>query len=211
MIKKYKLFLEYFNVDKQLNPHFVLEEFKTLTSFKERLRYCKDTLKYIGAGSSRIVFQLDGKAVLKLARSKKGLEQNYNECNHIGKTYYESIISKVYDKAEEEEWIVSELARKTSKKEFKTFLGFDFDLYSKYLLYRIAEHNPQVYKGVSYEHLLTPKEIEFFNNDDFTEEMISFAFDFDIAQGDLGRINSYGVVNRDGDYKIVLVDYGCTN
>jgi hypothetical protein len=195
---------------------FNMDDFKNLKSFKERIKYCNFYLERIGGGSSRRVYKLTENTVLKLAKNTSGLEQNYNEVSNFV-SFYDSIISKVYDSDKvNNEWIVSELVKKTNIKQFEKLTGFNFDKYGKYLSINAIKNNPQKYKGYSYKDLLTPEEINMFDKDEhennniknFITLMVTFMLDFDLDVGDLIKINSYGVVNR-GDFdRIVLIDYG---
>jgi hypothetical protein len=42
-------------------------------------------------------------------------------------------------------------------------------------------------------------------------ELFSFIGNYAVPVGDLERLSSYGVVKRDGQDKIVLIDYGLTH
>ena len=55
---------------------FDVEQFKELKTFRERLQYCKERLKKLGAGTGRIAYQIDDGTVLKLAKNAKGVAQN---------------------------------------------------------------------------------------------------------------------------------------
>lgn len=55
---------------------FNFDEFKSLKSFAQRVRYCDEHLQKLGSGSSRIVYVVDNDKVLKLAKNKKGLAVN---------------------------------------------------------------------------------------------------------------------------------------
>ena len=67
----YENLLSEFGVDPEMNPHFDLEQFRTLKSFNQRIQYCNKTLKRLSSGSSRIVYQIDNARVIKLAQNKK--------------------------------------------------------------------------------------------------------------------------------------------
>jgi hypothetical protein len=46
---------------------------------------------------------------------------------------------------------------------------------------------------------------------EFTYRMLSFMGDYDIPVGDLARLSTYGLVKRDGQDAIVMIDYGLTH
>ena len=53
--------------------NFDLRYFSTIPTFKERERYCRERLKFLGGGSSRIAFQVDNEKVLKIAKTQRVL------------------------------------------------------------------------------------------------------------------------------------------
>ena len=58
-------------------PSFSTAMLSQLSSFNQQVQYCTEQLgSPIGNGSSRTVFQIDDKRVLKLAKNSKGLDQN---------------------------------------------------------------------------------------------------------------------------------------
>lgn len=85
----HKLIESYLEEDYPTN--FDLDEFSKLTSFNKRIQYCKERLKRISSGSSRIVYMVDDTKVLKIAKNQKGLAQIEVEAdwvnNHILITY----------------------------------------------------------------------------------------------------------------------------
>ena len=72
-------------IDEMAYPvSFNMAEFKMLTTFVERIRYCQTRLQRISSGSARIVYKIDNEKVLKLAKNRKGIAQNEAE----GGDYY---------------------------------------------------------------------------------------------------------------------------
>ena len=60
---------------------FNMDEFKGIRSFADRVKYCENRLKKLGAGTSRRVYQIDNEKCLKLAKNRKGIAQNIEEIN----------------------------------------------------------------------------------------------------------------------------------
>ena len=81
--KKIYLTEEQFNYLKEMAypTSFNMEEFKSIRSFADRVKYCEQRLKKLGAGSSRRVYQIDNEKCLKLAKNGKGIGQNIEEIN----------------------------------------------------------------------------------------------------------------------------------
>ena len=88
---------------------FNMEEFKTLTTFAQRIKYCSARLPRIGAGSSRIVFQIDDEKCLKLAKNQKGIAQN--EAEDDGYVQSLDFVAKVYEVHPQYHWLEMQFHR----------------------------------------------------------------------------------------------------
>ena len=189
---------------------FNISSLKELKSFKQRLDYCAGHLQRLGSGSSRIVFKIDDGTVLKLAKNRKGVSQNNTESDYTIQSHYGGVIAKIKNYCDDDLWIVCELARKVKKEDFKNLAGVSYEIFDEYMNMRIME---DIRKSRTYEigHSLTPEQIEFCNNNEFICEILDLMANYSLAGGDLTRLSSYGVVNRDGDNTLVLVDYGATD
>ena len=108
-----KAFINQLNNNSELEEmaypsNFDLDYFKKLNSFNKKIQYCKQMLEYVGGGSSRMVFKIDNDKCLKLAKNKKGLEQNYTESDWSLQNYY-SVTARIYDYDERiKEWAEGE-------------------------------------------------------------------------------------------------------
>ena len=94
---------------------FNMEEFKSIRSFADRLRYCENRLKKLGAGTSRRVYQIDNEKCLKLAKNRKGIAQNIEEINLGNDMYAGGCFAKVYDYDQNGLFVEMELARKAKE------------------------------------------------------------------------------------------------
>lgn len=182
-----------------------VDVFKSLKSFSQRVVYCHQHLQRISSGSSRIVYKIDEDKVLKLAKNRKGIEQNENEYQWRNDGYYHYILGNIIDGSKDGTWIEMELAQKISPNTFKKFMGVSFNTYSEFIR-RIKDNKTK-------EDLLrymTDEEYEKLNEDEFTNKVINFINDGDFPVGDYCRLSSYGMVNREGVPTLVLIDYGIT-
>jgi len=193
------------------------EYFKSLRSFAKRVNYCNQTLNRLGSGSSRIVYQIDDKTVLKLAKNSKGVAQNEREINMGTSNYYQSmdLFAEVYEYDENALWLEMQLARPAKKSDFKRIVGYDFSVICDYVqyvanlyLYRnkqrgINQSNKEFFESEVFEENY---EYSFFNSlyDFLANEQIE-------AIGDFQRLSSYGVVQDNDGEKIVLIDYGLSD
>lgn len=177
------------------------EELSKMDKFAKRIRFVSEKYPKIASGSSRVVFDINDKFVLKLAKNEKGIAQNETENDWVLQSSYESIIAPIYKSADDGTWLVSFKAKKMTKSLFKAILGYSFDDFGRWLIYYYYEHNPNRYIRPSpvnqeLEELISASEFGF--------EIKNLMLDFDMPYGDLVRISSYGELGG----RVVLVDYG---
>lgn len=194
---------------------FNMEEFKSIRSFADRVKYCENRLKKLGAGTSRRVYQIDNEKCLKLAKNRKGIAQNIEEINLGNDMYAGSCFAKVYDYDSNGLFVEMELARRAKESDFERLVGIPFDVYCDIIVRTAANYLPSnnqsrnwINKSMedSYEYVMD-------NIDDFEfiSEVIDYMGNFQVkAYGDLQRLSSYGVVRRDGQEEMVIVDFGLT-
>lgn len=191
-------------MDEDYPTSWNIEYFKSLKTFKDRINYCQEHLKRISSGTSRIVYMIDEQKVLKLAKNNKGILQNEIEIEHSGYYDLEDIVAKVFEYHDKGLWVEMELARKLTPKKFMEIMGFAFDDYA--ITLRIVDDE---YKGKK-SYLSKPKDYEAIIDHSFVNDVTSYMHGYDSPVGDLARMTSYGVVNRNGKDVVVLIDYGLT-
>lgn len=189
-----------------------LEVFKTIKSFSGRVKYCEQHLQRLSSGSSRIVYQIDDEKVLKLAKNQKGIAQNQNESDY----YLQSneLFAKVFDVDDNGLWIEMELARKAKPSDFKKIIGYDFETIKAFIAWYANGYS-------RHQHIINQKYINIFDSEEFNEGFNNYNIFYDIEDylgnytiesiGDLQRISSWGVVKRDGEDALVLIDFGLTD
>ena len=189
-------------------PSFSLEELSNLKSFKDKVRYCVANLgKPIGNGSSRQVFQIDDEKILKLAKNNKGLAQNQYEGQD---DYYKEdmlIFPKVYDKADDFSWIVSEYVLPAKNQDFIHCLGMSFDEFRSIVAALEKQHkysnSYRFVRPISKEELW-----DYCDNNKFISELNDYIGSYDIGVGDLYCLSTYGLAMRNGQPSIVILDSG---
>ena len=143
--------------------------------------------------------------VLKLAKNTKGIAQCETEIQWGQDYYFASILAQTLDSHPDGLWVEMELARRVKASDFKKLYGFDFVSFGMYLRNKQAENKGQrSIFGVEEDELI---KIE---DSDFVHEIVDFMMNADSPAGDLARLNSYGLVNREGKDVIVLIDFGLT-
>jgi len=184
-------------------PKF-LEGFNQIRSFKGRMDFANEHLQRIGSGSGRVVYDIDGEKVFKLAKNAKGIAQNEAEA---GVGYYADtlhVVTEIFDSADDNSWLVSEQAKMVNEKRIKELTGIPSlnDLY--YFLRNTVDQNKGGRKMFGQD-----KEVEeFFWENEFASDLITFVVNYGQTPGDMGRPSTYGEVLRDGQPTIVLTDYG---
>jgi hypothetical protein len=187
--------------------NFDLEEFSKLTSFKKRIQYCQERLKRISSGSARIVYMVDDTKVLKIAKNEKGLNQNDVEVSYSNYHDIKDITAQVFAYDNNDLWVEMELARKVTPKIFESIVGFSFDDYCEALDKYFERVNPQ--RARTRSNIDQEKYDAMWENE-FIYDIFTFIGAYETPVGDLKRLNSYGLVKRNGEDTIVLIDYGIT-
>jgi hypothetical protein len=193
-------------MDEDYPSSFDMEHFKSLRKYSERVKYCDQHLQKISSGSARIVYIIDNEKVLKLAKNEKGVAQCEVEIQWGNDSYFGGILAKTLDSHPDGLWVEMELARKVKKSDFKTLAGFNFDDLNTYL--RNAE---QQMKGRRPMFSIDQNVQEAMEQNEFVVELVDLMNSMDAPAGDMTRLNSYGIVKRNGHDTIVLIDFGLTN
>jgi hypothetical protein len=182
-------------------PGFDLERFLRMPSFRQQVYYANTNLKRISSGSSRIVYEIDDYRVLKLAKNSKGLAQNKLESNEYINSDYPDIIAKVLETDRNFKWLISERSKKVTKSRFKKIVGVGIEEFSIYLMLKTDKHRN---RSRMFRPTVDADDIEILNNDEFTQRLLDFIFNYNMADGDFGRKANLGEI----DGRLVLVDYG---
>jgi hypothetical protein len=100
-----------------------------------------------------------------------------------------------------------ELARRVSPKLFQQITGMDFQNYSHALRYYDDQHNGGKHRMIS---MSKPDNYDDLWENEFCSEVFNLMGSYDLPVGDLCKLSTYGVVNRNGQDVIVMIDYGLT-
>ena len=181
-----------------------LDEFEEIKSFAGKIKYADQNLQRIGSGSGRVVYDIDGEKVFKIAKNTKGVAQNEAEESAARYKDYDDILTNVYESANDDSWIIAEKAKKVNEKRIKELTGIlslnDLHMY-------LRNFDSQNHGGRKIFGLDANIEDEL-NNNEFVQRLINFSTDYSQHTGDYGRPSTYGEVMREGSPSIVLTDYG---
>ena len=101
----------------------LLDEFEELQSFNKKMQFANQHFQRIGSGSGRIVYDIDGTKVFKLAKNAKGVAQNDAEINIGSYQDTQHIVTKVLESNNNGSWIVAEKAKKVNEARIKQLTG----------------------------------------------------------------------------------------
>lgn len=192
------------NLNEDYPSNWDVEYFKTLKSFNDRIKYCKENLQQIGSGTSRIAYKINEQKVLKLAKNKKGIAQNRVEVGFSNDSYFNTIVAEILNYDDDFLWVEMELARKVTPTIFKNISGFEFEDFADAINYYY--HDSQ---GKSTFDLHIPNNYDEMWENDFVYNYFNVIGGYShLPIGDFLRLSSYGLVKRDYGDDIVLVDYG---
>jgi mRNA-degrading endonuclease RelE of RelBE toxin-antitoxin system len=187
--------------------NFSMEEFNAIKSYRGKMKYASERLKRLGAGSSRVVYQIDDKKVLKLAKNEKGLAQNNVETD--GYLAQQDITANTFNYDEQHDrpyWVEMELAipLNRQKKRFKELTGFSHED-----IYKLLNHIGKHYKWPENDNLTGHNDL---SENEFLNSIYEIAMTMDMPlPGDFAQTSSWGEVKRDGKSVPVLIDFGFTN
>lgn len=181
---------------------FDLNEFKSLKSFNARKKYADQRLQKIGKGSSRIVYKIDDNTVMKMAFNDKGVAQNQVEGDYGLHRMYPDILPDLIDSDDDNLWIIKQFAHKITQSEFKQKTGIKFSDFGDTIRYELNRaHGTRNYfsKPLKFDEVI---------DDEFVQEVLDMAINFDLLPGDLEKISSFGKIDNKKDP--VLTDVGLT-
>lgn len=192
-------------------PQFNLQTLDSLKSFKKRLDYCKQMLgPTFGSGSSRIIFEIDDEKVLKLAKNQKGIAQNEFEDDTAR---YSSCVVKVFECSNDYTWLVEENCIPAKEDDFERILGLPFETYCdlvRFYYNRYCRNGKQTHLYTMSSDEADKMIDEIYEQDEygFIPTLFDLMGTYQLPFGDLTRISTYGMVKRDGDTEIVVIDSG---
>jgi len=192
--------------------NFSTEVLNGIGDIKEKVKYCIQHLgDYIGAGSSRVVFQIDDEKVFKLAYNDAGVEQNIEECKWANGEY--SIFPKIYDYDAKGNWIISEFVLPAKKEDFDYFLK----KYNKAPWIRQWSEFVEFIWSLDaiqkkYDwRIYNDDKIEVLRKNRLFDEVYDYVMSNNVPIGDLTVINNWGLAKRNGDAMPVILDAGWRN
>lgn len=171
---------------------FNINTFSKLTDGQEIVDYAAAFLERLGKGSSRIAFVYSGKYALKVARSKAGIAQNNAEIEIATNPAAKKFVASIYKASPDGMWIISDIVRKATAREFMKFAGCSAMFLTRYL--EQVQH-----LGIDKGFIKAPSKI--------ARQIAEMMIATNLVPGDIGRTNHWGVT---ADGRFVILDYGFT-
>lgn len=178
------------------------------SSFKARLAYAKKMAQRLGAGSSRVAFEIEYQGrptILKLAKNKKGLSQNEEEVNILNDYYIRNLEITIplidYDERHvQPQWIHTEKAEKMTPTKFQEFFGVDAKTVLRFSEYHIYG-KPPLYRDTYIElgKILLENE--------YVQKLTELIMNTFIIPDDLTRLENWGIYKNHP----VVIDLGFTD
>lgn len=181
---------------------FNLKTFSELNNYKERMVYCGEFLRKLGMGSSRTVYEINDKQVLKIAKNVVGMEQNETEANALIQQQFSDVVTYCYEAHQNFLWVVMERAQPMKPTLFKQLSGLSWKDFQHYMHYSngVTNKNSKMYID---EGLLEECDASV-----LAQRVVKLCSERSINMLDVAKLNSWGMVERKGIPVLVLVDYG---
>lgn len=205
----------------QRSSKFDIRAFKALGDLDDMLTYADRFLEEIAEGSSRRVYVLSARKVLKIAAGKKraGIAQNAAEADASTHPGVNKVVAKVLDADKDHLWLISELVRPLgSKQEFKKLTGFSLQAFQAAIDAKFQGSSkpgagdwPTGPSTLSFDSGSMDDQLDDFEraeSSDMVASVVAFIEATGAAPGDIKKLDSWGQ-NPTGN--VVLLDYGATN
>jgi TP901 family phage tail tape measure protein len=109
-----------FNTD--LDYQSIISELHRLSP-SQRLKFAKSNFRKLGKGSSRIAYDIGGRA-LKLPLNEAGIAQNRVETDpYMFSSFSRPVLPTIFDEGPDDEFLTMQLAQKFNDKKFKNLVG----------------------------------------------------------------------------------------
>lgn len=190
-------------LNEAMGNDFSFKELSSKGTFSEMMEYAEEHLgEPEGKGSSRAVFMLNDQLCLKVAMNRFGVEQNRKEWERADPKY--DVLTRVHGHDSEFGYIVSEYALPLESDDIEKILGispFAFSFFVNMLI--------QIKNG----RKLPPEDMQTIQTlitkgDKLYWQMYDYIWHNDEDTGDIAKPDNLGIVNRDGETQVVILDSG---
>jgi hypothetical protein len=180
---------------------FNMDQFKAEQGLDQKMRYLQSTLKQIGEGSSRTVFQLDNEFVIKMAKNPAGVGQNKAEATVCTIDKGLELFAKVAEPGQGYEWLKSEFAAPISEEQFQQFTSIPWKTFT---LAMFAAFPEKIKSGQASSQ--SQQALQSLANNQWFKRVLNVMKGCKYEPGDMTKLDSWGTVNG----RAVVVDSGFT-
>jgi hypothetical protein len=176
------------------NKYPVLHEISSAKSFDDRVAIGEKHFEKLGEGSSRTIFRMNEKLVLKIAHNDRGIVQNEAE---MKPAMQRPCTNHVLAADSQGKWVIVRFTENITKEQFKKLVGVSFDSFMNGLFYVFNNESRDFNEPKNYEEIK--------KNGLFVaiRELIA---ECDLQIGDIDKADSWGEL----DGRVVLRDFGLT-
>lgn len=183
--------------------------FNERVPFAKRIKYAKERSARLGAGSSRVAFEIpyEGRrTVLKVAKNVKGMAQNEAEAEMLNDYYLTSLGITIpiidYDEAgNRPTWIHTEFAAKAKDSDFIKACGGTLNDLLAFSIRAAGKSGQRGYYSVGNPDKITDDENE------LAYGLTNLIGNYDIPTGDFGRLANWGMYQGSP----VIIDLGLSS
>ena len=117
---------------------------------------------------------------------------------------WDGITAEIFNHDDNGLWVEMELARKVRPTTWMNIVGIPLND-----MMDCARYVENQSRG-PYSKREPPPMLDDAYENEFTSTILDLIANYDIPSGDFGKYSTYGVVNRNGNDEIVIIDYGLT-
>lgn len=176
-----------------------------IPNLHDRISVLNNKLPVLGRGSSRKVFKLDSKKVIKMAINEAGIAQNNAELDVITNPKIKPIFAKIfdYDRGKETTWLVCELVRPLTYEDFAEMTGYYWSESMAPFLMELDLYARKSFNDFILENFENEQHI-YFSNPLYRDIFYAVKYG-DLVANDLRKIGQWG---KTANGRIVILDYG---
>lgn len=194
LLKRINLFHKLATSEKNIDK--ILEKLSSFDTFKDRVDYAENNIEHLSSGSSRVIYVLPDKTVLKLAKNDRGVAQNKVEGNPKMKSKF---INETIKLDKNGYWKTSPFLEKITEKEFEKMVGISFKDFGEAISYGLKDVSED-------KDAKKPENFGKIEKTDLYRDLVKLGKQFSLMPGDMARISSWGQV----DDHPTLLDAGLT-
>jgi hypothetical protein len=176
------------------NKFPILHDISQAKSFDDRVALGEKHFEKLGEGSSRTIFRMNEKLVLKIAHNDRGIVQNEAE---MKPAMQRPCTNHVLAADSQSKWVIVRFTENITKADFKKLVGVSFDSFMGGLFYVFNNESRDFNEPKNYDEI---------KKNGLFQQIRELIAECDLQIGDIDKPDSWGKM----DGKVVLRDFGLT-